>query len=171
LSVFPVRLPPLRERRDDIPELARYFMRHFSSRLRRHLDRVTPAALDRLRAYDWPGNIRELQNVMERAVILSKGTAVDVDAIQIASVTAEPHRVRHAPGVSGVTLAEAERRAILAALEGAHWRVSGSGGAADRLAVKPTTLHAKMKKLGIRRPADDFATQNEDAGRHARIDP
>ena len=171
LSVFPVRLPPLRERRDDIPELARYFMRHFSSRLRRHLDRVTPAALDRLRSYDWPGNIRELQNVMERAVILSKGAAIDASAIQIVPVTVDSHPARHTPaGPNGVTLAEAERRAILSALERAHWRVSGSGGAADRLALKPTTLHAKMKKLGIHRPAEDSATLKEDAGRQGGND-
>lgn len=164
LSVFPVRVPPLRERRDDIPELARYFMSHFSTRLRKHLDRVTPAALDLLQSYDWPGNVRELQNVMERAVILSKGTAVDADAVQMVSIAAESSSARAAPaGVGGVTLAAAERRAILVALEGARWRISGTGGAADRLALKPTTLHAKMKKLGIHRPADDSAMPTEDA--------
>jgi transcriptional regulator with GAF, ATPase, and Fis domain len=80
LSVFPIRIPPLRERREDIPALARYFARHFSTKLRRNIDGVTPAALERLQSYDWPGNIRELQNVLERAVILTGGTAIEPDA-------------------------------------------------------------------------------------------
>ena len=157
LSVFPIRIPSLRERRDDIPELARYFAAHFSTKLRKRIADITPAALERLQAYGWPGNIRELQNVMERAVILSQGTVIDVDAIQ---VVPDPHPTRSTPSPRStdnpddrVTFAEAERRAILAALETARWRVSGKGGAADLLALRPTTLHAKMKKLGIRRPA------------------
>jgi formate hydrogenlyase transcriptional activator len=150
LSVFPIRIPPLRERREDIPELARYFAVHSSAKLRKHVDRVTPAALQQLQSYEWPGNIRELQNVMERAVILTHGTAVDADAIQI--VTHSPPLPTVSSPVDSVTLAEAERRAILTALEAAHWRVSGRGGAADLLALKSTTLHAKMKKLGIHRP-------------------
>ena len=153
LSVFPIQIPALRERREDIPELARYFAVHFSTKLRKHVDRVTPAALQRLQSYEWPGNIRELQNVMERAVILTRGAAVDADAIQIVTHSQPLASVSSPTG--RVTLAEAERRAILTALEAAHWRVSGRGGAADLLALKPTTLHAKMKKLGIRRPVSD----------------
>jgi formate hydrogenlyase transcriptional activator len=150
LSVFPIRIPPLRERREDIPELARHFARHFSTKLRKDIDCVTPAALRRLQSYEWPGNIRELQNIMERAVILTRGVAVDADSIQIVT---ESHPVVPVPSPADtVTLAEAERRAILAALDGAHWRVSGIGGAAELLALKATTLHGKMKKLGIRRP-------------------
>jgi formate hydrogenlyase transcriptional activator len=150
LSVFPIRIPPLRERREDIEELARHFARHFSTKLRKQIDLVTPAALERLHSYDWPGNIRELQNVMERAVILTRGSAIEADAIAIAPV---PHPHPSVPEhVDLVTFAEAERRSILAALDLARWRVSGSGGAADLLALKPTTLHAKMNKLGIRRP-------------------
>jgi formate hydrogenlyase transcriptional activator len=151
LSVFPVRIPPLRERREDIPDLARYFAMHFSTKLRKNVESVTTAALQRLESYEWPGNIRELQNVMERAVILTQGTAVDADAIQI--VSQSPAALAVPSTGSVVTLAAAERHAILAALDSAHWRVSGPGGAADVLALKPTTLHAKMKKLGIRRPA------------------
>ncbi len=149
ISVFPILLPPLRDRREDIPELARYFTVHFATKLRKTVHDVTPAALQRLQAYDWPGNIRELQNVMERAVILTHGTAVEPDAIATApGFHHEP--VMPPPGV--VTLAEAERRAILAALRATQWRVSGNGGAAAHLGLKATTLHAKMKKLGIRRP-------------------
>jgi formate hydrogenlyase transcriptional activator len=163
LSVFPIRIPPLRERREDIAELAEYFGRHFSDKLRKRIDSVTPAAVQRLESYGWPGNIRELQNVMERAVILATGSAVDANAIHIIPETASsPGQAPTAALASSadvVTLAEAERRAILAALELTHWRVSGSGGAADRLALKPTTLHAKMKKLGIRRPTAEPAVR------------
>jgi transcriptional regulator with GAF, ATPase, and Fis domain len=150
LSVFPIRIPPLRERREDIPALALYFARHFSAKLRKNINSVTPAAVARLQSYDWPGNIRELQNVLERAVILTRGSAIEADAIAIASALHAHPSVSH--HVEAVTLAEAERRAIVVALDSAHWRVSGIGGAADLLALKPTTLHAKMKKLGIRRP-------------------
>jgi DNA-binding NtrC family response regulator len=111
---------------------------------------VTPAALERLQSYEWPGNIRELQNIMERAVILTRGTTVDANSIQIVT---ESHPLPSVPSPTDTaTLAEAERRAILAALNAAHWRVSGIGGAAELLALKATTLHGKMKKLGIRRP-------------------
>jgi formate hydrogenlyase transcriptional activator len=157
ISVFPIRIPPLRERREDIEALAHHFMIRFSGRLRKKLDRLTPAALHRLQAYDWPGNIRELQNVMECAVILSQGVFVDAEAITIGS---EPHAASTpSPPADLTTLAEAERRAIVAALDAAGWRVSGAGGAADHLGVKPTTLHAKMKKLGIQRPQMPSSTR------------
>jgi len=149
LSVFPIRLPPLRERREDIEPLARHFARHFALKLRRPSDGLTPAALERLQAYDWPGNIRELQNVLERAVILTQDGLIDADAIGI-HTGAGP--IREPPPEKPLTLADADRRAILAALDAAAWRISGAGGAAERLGLKPTTLHAKMKKLGIRRP-------------------
>ena len=110
-----------------------------------------PAAIRRLQEYDWPGNIRELQNVIERAVVLTQGTLVDSDAITILS---HSHPFSSAKRSDVLTLADAERSAIMAALEVAHWRISGSGGAADRLGLKPTTLHAKMKKLGVHRPSD-----------------
>ena len=156
LSVFPIRIPPLRERRDDIPKLAQYFATHLATKLHKHVDSVTPAALRRLQSYGWPGNVRELQNVMERAVILARTAAVDEEALQMfdaAHVDSESPRPTTMVRQSDlVTLAEAERRAILAALQAASWRVSGTGGAADLLALKPTTLHAKMKKLGIHRP-------------------
>jgi len=149
LSVFPIRLPPLRERREDIQELARYFALHFSIKLRKNIKSVSPAALERLTAYAWPGNVRELQNVIERAVILARGSTVDADAITLAPE--HQHPVAESQPMEVVTLAEAERRAIVTALDAAGWRVSGGGGAADLLGLKPTTLHAKMKKLSIRR--------------------
>ncbi len=150
LSVFPLCIPPLRERPEDIPVLARYFVRHFGAKLRRNLTDITEAALRRLQAYDWPGNVRELQNVIERAIILTRGGPVEVDAIVIHAESRSSERVR--PGV--MSLADAERLAIVHALETSKWRVSGVGGAAALLDLKPTTLQAKMKKLGIHRPIE-----------------
>jgi len=155
LSVFPVRIPPLRERRDDIPELARHFTLQFGVKLRRGAQDLTPAALRRLQTYDWPGNVRELQNVIERAVVLSRGITLDVEAI---AIDPESHRTVPLSNPAVVPFAEAERRAILAALHASAGRISGSGGAADLLALKPTTLHAKMKKLGIRRQTSTGAS-------------
>jgi formate hydrogenlyase transcriptional activator len=151
LSVFPLRLPTLRDRATDIPLLARHFLRVSSSRLRRPATDLADEALQRLVMYPWPGNVRELQNVMERAAILTTGEIVPLDAIWLPNVSVPPRDAGEAVGMP--TLVEAERRAILVALEAAAWRISGKGGAADRLDMKPTTLHAKMKKLGIRRPA------------------
>jgi formate hydrogenlyase transcriptional activator len=150
VSVFPIRIPPLRERRQDIPHLAEYFTRHFASRLGKNVTGVTPAALRGLGEYDWPGNVRELQNVIERAVILASGAAIEWEAIGLSR--ADDRQAAPPAGPPVLAFEEAERRAIVAALEAAHWRVSGSGGAAQRLGLKPTTLHAKMKKLGIHRP-------------------
>lgn len=150
LSVFPIRLPPLRERPEDIQQLADYFRVHFSTRLRKDIHHVTPAALQKLEGYGWPGNIRELQNVIERAVILTQGTVIEPEAI----ITTSGRKRTSTPVMPSpiVTLAEAERRAIIGALAQANWRVSGTGGAAELLGLKATTLHAKMKKLGIERP-------------------
>jgi formate hydrogenlyase transcriptional activator len=150
LSVFPIRIPPLRERREDIGLLARHFVRRFAAKLRRGVCDIADDAMSRLRDYDWPGNVRELQNVIERAVILSSGPTVEARVVGVAETGSA---LQGAGGPARLpTLAEAETRAILAALEAAGWRISGRGGAADLLGLKPTTLHAKMKKLGIRRP-------------------
>jgi transcriptional regulator with GAF, ATPase, and Fis domain len=150
LSVFPIHIPPLRERGDDIVTLAEYFVKHYAARLRKPVTRIAPSVQRRLREYDWPGNVRELQNVIERAVILTSAATIEADAV---SLSARSLRLRQESSTGVVALADAERRAILAALEAAYWRVSGRGGAAERLGLKSTTLHAKMKKLGIRRPA------------------
>ncbi len=151
LSVFPITLPTLPERPSDIPLLARHFLRVFARTLRRPATDLADDAMQKLLAYRWPGNVRELQNVMERAAILSTGALVPVGAIWLPDAVPPPS---DPPGPTGTTtLVDAERSAILAALEGTAWRISGAGGAAERLGMKPTTLHAKMKKLGIRRPA------------------
>ena len=151
LNVFPIRVPALRQRRDDIPTLAHHFVTHFATKLRKRVNGLAPGAIRRLQEYDWPGNIRELQNVIERAVVLTQGAVVESEAIMILS-SSHAHPSTKQSDV--LTLADAERSAIVAALEAAHWRISGPGGAADRLGLKPTTLHAKMKKLGVHRSID-----------------
>jgi formate hydrogenlyase transcriptional activator len=163
LSVFPVTLPPLRERSEDIALLARYFVQRFAERLGRPRPHVTPAAMRALQDYQWPGNVRELQNVLERAVILARfGQVTPAElALDEVSACAHPPSAEEAPARSAptsepvnrvVSFSEAERRAIRRALETTGWRISGSGGAAELLGLKPTTLHAKMKRLGVHRP-------------------
>jgi transcriptional regulator with GAF, ATPase, and Fis domain len=147
LNVFPIRMPPLRERRDDIPLLVRHLAQKYSAKLGKRIERIPQAALDALTAYDWPGNIRELGNIIERSVIVSKGTT-----LELAEWT--PAR-QHTSGVvsePGRALEEVERAHISAVLESTGWRVSGPRGAARVLGLKPTTLEARMKRLGITRP-------------------
>jgi Nif-specific regulatory protein len=162
LNVFPIRLPPLRERRDDIAPLAHHFVRRFAHRQHKMTPRLTGEALERLVAYSWPGNVRELQNVIERAVILCLDSVIGTDLITLQpALEPEPHMPdasaaadpvdRRIPNV--IRFCDAERHAIQRALERSGWRISGRAGAADILGLKPTTLHAKMKKLGIRRPS------------------
>ncbi len=160
LSVFPICLPPLRERPDDIPLLVEHFVGHFASRLHTARPRVLREAMERLGDYEWPGNVRELQNVVERAVLLARGGEITPEMIPLS-----PPRASAAPAEAAapaerplgrpadhLSFAEAERRAILQSLAATGWRISGPRGAAEALGLKPTTLHAKMKRLGIRRP-------------------
>jgi formate hydrogenlyase transcriptional activator len=149
LNVFPVLLPPLRERRDDIPMLARHFAQEFARRMSRRIETIPTAVMDALVQYPWPGNIRELQNVIERAVILSAGSALQLPAGEWKSAAAPADGMAAAP----VTLADAERDHILGVLRDSDWVLGGPNGAAVRLAMKRTTLQSKMKKLGITRPA------------------
>ena len=158
LSVFPIRLPPLRERPGDVVALAEYFARGYSARQHTNVPRFTAAALERLTRHSWPGNVRELQNIVERAVILGRGRDIGPELL---TFPAAPSRVPDPTPVAPVSaprhgvgsLFDAERQAILDALQLTGWRVSGRHGAAHILGLKPTTLHAKMKKLGIRRPS------------------
>jgi formate hydrogenlyase transcriptional activator len=144
LSVVPIRLPSLRERAEDIPLLVRYFAQKYGTRLGKRIPSVLPATLQILGDYLWPGNVRELENVVERALILSQGPHMDLGGWF--------PRPSPAPRERGTqSLEEIEREHILAVLEGTGWRVSGDGGAASLLRMKPTTLEARMKKLGITR--------------------
>jgi formate hydrogenlyase transcriptional activator len=151
LSAFPIFIPPLRERMEDLPELTEYLAAAVGAKLGKSGMRVPRGTIDRLLAYTWPGNVRELANVLERAVILAPGE--DIGPELIAFPTAIDVATGGAPTEGSISLAEAERRAILAALASTGWRISGNAGAAELLRLKPTTLHAKMRKLGIRRPA------------------
>lgn len=141
LNVFPIVIPPLRERPDDIPLLVRTFVREFQKRMGKEIESIPKKAMQALQSYSWPGNIRELRNVIEHAMILSNGKTLDVLVPKLAFLGSD------APG----SLEDMERRHIVDVLEKTGWRVSGQGGAAEMLGLKRTTLQAKMKKLGINR--------------------
>ena len=155
LNVFPVELPPLRERREDIPLLVRQFAEDFSRRMNKTIETISPGTMDALCCYPWPGNVRELQNVIERAVILSRGPALAVPLVEIERhSTPEPARedtpvrsARRQPVRS--ILSEVDRDQIIRALRDANGRVGGPDGAASRLGLKRTTFITRMKKLNI----------------------
>jgi len=149
LNVFPVVLPPLRERPDDIPPLVRHFTQRFARGMGRRIETIPSGVMEALVQYPWPGNIRELQNVIERAVILSPGSALQVPLGDLQPIAAKPPA---APPGDAVTLADAEREHIIGALHETNWVVGGSKGAAARLGMKRSMLYWKMKKLGISRP-------------------
>ena len=148
LSVFPIALPPLRDRREDIPVLVQYFVMRHSQRLGKQVRRIDKASMDRLTAYDWPGNIRELHNLLERAMILADGDRLVIDPSLLAPAAPEP-RVVSAPSALKASLDTQEKEAIEAALVAAAGQISGANGAAARLAMRPTTLHSKIAKYGI----------------------
>src|SRR5581483_1472578 len=145
LNVFPISLPPLRERRQDIPLLARYFAQKYAQRMNKPIETVPAEAMEALTRWHWPGNVRELENFIERAVILSRGTVLKLPISEIADSAA-------APSSTPTTLEEAEREHILKALRETHWVIGGPNGAAVRLGLKRTTLQSRMQKLGITRP-------------------
>jgi transcriptional regulator with GAF, ATPase, and Fis domain len=148
LNVFPIQLPPLRERRQDIGPLVKHYVDVFSRRIGKRIERIPEETLDAFKAYPWPGNIRELQNVIERAVILSNHGVLPnpLPPSPTDPVTSYPGRT---------TLRDSERALILQALEAAGWVVAGPRGAAAKLGLKRTTLMGKMKKHGISRPGPE----------------
>jgi formate hydrogenlyase transcriptional activator len=145
LKVFPILLPPLRERAEDIPALVRHFAQKFALRMKKRIETIPAEAMKALQAYSWPGNVRELENFVERAVILTSGTDLRVPLSELKVVV---------PPSNGSlkTLEDAEREHILKALREAKWTIGGSTGAAAKLGMKRTTLQSKMQKLGIVRP-------------------
>jgi formate hydrogenlyase transcriptional activator len=147
LNVFPIHVPPLRERTEDIPCLVRHFVQHFAFNMGKQIDTIPSETMAAMVRYPWPGNIRELQNVIERAVILSKGPILKVPLADLKVRGAEPC---HANLPS--TLEEVERRHILSVLEQTNWVFAGPNGAAARLGIKRPTLQFRMQKLGISRP-------------------
>lgn len=144
LRVFPVEIPPLRERQGDIPILVKYFVHKHARRMNRQIETIPPEAMDALVAWSWPGNVRELENFIERAVILSKGSILRAPLAELQSVEFQTETL-------GSNLDQMEREHILKVLREAKGHIGGEGGAADRLGVKRTTLNSKIKKLGIKR--------------------
>ncbi|MDJ0910487.1 MAG: sigma 54-interacting transcriptional regulator [Woeseiaceae bacterium] len=156
LSVFPVEVPPLRERGDDIVQLARHFLDQTTRDFGRESMTMTRAQADALKRYDWPGNVRELKNVIERAVILSPGKMLRLEA-SLPQVAASQPPADPEPPPKDAVLTESEmreftRKNIIAALKQANWRVSGEGGAAELLDVRPTTLADRIRSFDIRKP-------------------
>lgn len=166
LNVFPIHIPALRERREDVPHLVRYFVQKFSRRLNKAVAYIPADAMDALANYSWPGNIRELENFIERAVLLSPGKELRVPLAELQSTAFANHGENSSAGAdpsssfaalatptsSISTLEEAERQHILRALRQTGWRIAGPKGAAALLGMKRTTLQARMRKLAIRRP-------------------
>jgi transcriptional regulator with GAF, ATPase, and Fis domain len=148
LSVFPIESPPLRDRREDIPLLASYFLSRFQATVGKRIDAIAKSSMEALVAYDWPGNIRELQNVIERSAILSSG-----DSLIVQEVLGDFGVENREPAKSLTqNLEDVERANILRALEESDWKVKGEGNAASRLGINPNTLRSRMKKLGIAKP-------------------
>ena len=156
LHVFPVHIPPLRDRLDDLPVLIEHFLKKFATKHRKVIDTIHEESMQALLNYAWPGNIRELENVMERAVIISKGSVIKIGPWfeKQAPVSDQPAIEPPPPPTSPETTAfmpleEMERRHILRALEATKWRISGEKGAAQLLGVNRSTLRGRMEKLGI----------------------
>ena len=150
LNVFPIRVPPLRERAERHPAAGRHFLAQFQRKLAKPLRAVTPESLARLERYTWPGNIRELQNVLERACVLSPGPVVEiVDELRPAGAGESAPAGPSVPQDAIVTLEESERIHIRQALAATAGRLHGPDGAAALLGINPSTLRSRMKKLGI----------------------
>jgi transcriptional regulator with GAF, ATPase, and Fis domain len=145
LNVFPITVPSLRDRREDIPLLVQHFIRKYSRAYGRSIDTVPAAVMRALELHDWPGNVRELENVVQRALIVSKHGCLDLQEVQLSR--AETSSVR-----SATTLADVERSHIQHTLELCRWRIEGMNGAAQRLGIRASTLRSRMVRLGIARP-------------------
>ena len=152
LNVFPVRVSALRERPEDIPLLVRHFVRQFSRRMNKTMDTIPSETMTALVRYYWPGNIRELQNVIERAVILSTGPVLKLSTEELQLRIDTPRVSNHGNGNLRAALDDAERQEIVSALEKANWRVAGPNGAAALLGMNRSTLQFRMQKLGINVP-------------------
>ncbi len=144
LNVFPVALPPLRARREDIPALVEHFVEIYARRMGKQIEHIPPGTMSALISYQWPGNIRELQNFLERSVILTSGNALNPPLNSLVGAA-------EAGSLGPITLEDAERDHIRKTLEQTHWVVSGPNGAAARLGIKRSTLYFRMQKLGISR--------------------
>jgi formate hydrogenlyase transcriptional activator len=145
LNVFPITIPSLRDRREDIPQLVEHLVVRLSKALNKRIDSVPAYVMQTLEAYDWPGNVRELENVLQRAIILSPGTTLALGEAWMPSALPTS-------AATDITLVEIEKRHIRSVLDTTRWRIEGGGGAAQLLGLKPSTLRSRMLKLGIARP-------------------
>ena len=173
LNVFPIRVPPLRERTEDVPVLAMFFVSQFAQRFDKKIDAISQDAMAQLTSYSWPGNIRELQNIIERAVVLCQTRLLTLGTELSAAATSGNGSERARAAVAGVrmsasdfspkqrsqplSLKEVERRHVLSVLEQTDWVIDGQNGAARTLNVHPNTLRSRLKKLGIQRPSNDIS--------------
>jgi PAS domain S-box-containing protein len=162
LNVFPVSLPPLRERAEDIPPLVHTFLQRYARQAGKRIDEVAPEAMWRLLAYKWPGNVRELQNVIERAVVFARHRVLDIDALPDLSATPSLHSI---PSIAAApsdtppprTIAEVERWYVEQVLTETRWVIEGERGAARRLGLHPNTLRSRLKRWGVMRPQNNNA--------------
>jgi len=149
LNVFPVTIPPLRERREDIPLLVRYFAQKYARRMKKRIEAISARTMTTLSEYHWPGNVRELENLIERAVILCRNAELEIPLAEFKPRT-KPIPLTSSGGLS--TLEQAEREHIMRALKETNWVIGGPEGSAAKLGMKRTTLQSRMRKLGITRP-------------------
>ena len=145
-NVFPISLPPLRERPDDIPLLVNFFANKFAQKMKKPIERIPSETMAALTGYSWPGNIRELQNLIERGVILTRGSVLEVPLGEL------KQSAKAVDQDTSSTLETIEREHILRILGQANWVIAGPTGAASRLGLNRTTLNNRMRKLGIARP-------------------
>lgn len=146
LNVFPIEMPPLRDRIGDIPQLVWTFVQDFSNTMGKNIESIPARVMDALVAYGWPGNVREVKNIVERAMIVSQGPVLEIELPGVSASTPDAKS-------SSRRLLDVEREHIKAVVDATGWRIRGSGGAAEILGLKPTTLEARMKKLGLERPS------------------
>ena len=149
LNVFPIVSPPLRERQEDVANLVRYFTQKFARRMNKPIATIPAATMTALSQYHWPGNIRELQNFIERAVILSRGSNLEAPLGELEKQATDRPAEDSRQSTTLTTLEEAEREHIRRALQQANWLVGGPSGVAAKLGMKRTTLQSRMRKLGI----------------------
>jgi transcriptional regulator with GAF, ATPase, and Fis domain len=146
INVYPITVPPLRKRREDIPLLVEHFVRQIGADMGKKIDKIPIKVMEQLKAYEWPGNIRELRNVVERSLITSPRST-----FQLADFSVDIHKSFSAPSNQGISLDEIQQQHIQHVLNETGWKINGLGGAAEILQIKPSTLRNRMKKLGIKR--------------------
>lgn len=150
LNIYPISLPTLSNRREDIPLLVKHFVALFNKKFAKHISDIPPVNMETLMAYEWPGNIRELRNILERAVITSGGTSLHLpDKLRPIH---ENKNTNTETDDELLPLTEVERRHILLTLQKTNWQISGDMGAAHILKINPSTLRSRIKKLGLKKP-------------------